>query len=89
MGVQSAIALPPVLAFIMGVPAAPRIAIERTIQAAIEALDLIDGNPDLELNGDELDGTAGEDDFYPHSDWQGSPGCPVADRGGCEERRSY
>ena len=54
------------------------------ITVALDLLDLAEGDSDIEANGDELDGTAGEDDFYPHSNWQGSPGCPVADPGGCE-----
>ena len=80
--IMAPIVLPPVLQYIMGLPAAPREAVERTIQAAIDALDLIDGDPDTERNGDELDGSAGEDDFWPHSNWQGHPGCPIADPGG-------
>ncbi len=40
----------------------------------------MDGDPDLEPNGDELDGTSGEDDFIDHNaSWQGHPGCPVSD----------
>jgi len=80
-----AIALPPVLAFLMGVPVAPRDAVERTIQAAIDALDLIDGDPDLEPDGDELDGNLSEDDFMRHGEpSKGEPGCPVSDPGGIE-----
>ena len=72
------VALPPVLAFILGVPVAPREAVERTIQAAIEALDLMDGDADIEANGDELDGSLGEDDFHRQSPDPGA-GCPVSD----------
>ena len=40
----------------------------------------MDGDPDVELNGDELDGTRGEDDFCDHNaNWLGQPGCPVSD----------
>lgn len=50
------------------------------ITELIDLLDQIDGDPDIEANGDERDGTAAEDDFYPHSlDWFGHPGCPIAD----------
>jgi len=50
------------------------------IEVAIGLLDLADGDPDLEPNGDELDGTGGEDDFV---DYEGNgPGCPVSDPGG-------
>lgn len=50
------------------------------ITVAIDLLDLSDGDNDIEANGDELDGTASEDDFYPHTNngWFG-PGCPIAD----------
>jgi hypothetical protein len=34
---------------------------------------------DLELNGDEKDGVASEDDFWPHSNSLAGPGCPIAD----------
>ena len=52
------------------------------IEVALALLDLADGDPDIEPNGDELDGTAGEDDFYPHSNWLAQPGCPIGDPGG-------
>lgn len=45
----------------------------------IEQLDALDGDLDIEPNGDELDGTAGEDDFYPHRNSTAAPGCPVSD----------
>lgn len=69
------VALPPILAFIMGVPVAPREAVERTIERAIEALDLIDGDPDLE------DATDLEDDFSLTwiAQGQGGPGCQISD----------
>ncbi|WP_208632313.1 hypothetical protein [Rhizorhabdus wittichii] len=73
------IALPPILAFITGVPMAPRQAVEQLIEQAIEALDLLDGDLDVELNGDEVDGINSEDDFWPHSNRQDTPGCPVSD----------
>ena len=53
------------------------------IEVALALLDLADGDPDLEPNGDELDGTAGEDDFYPHSNWLAQPGCPISDPDAC------
>jgi hypothetical protein len=50
----------------------------------IDHLDEMDGDPDLEANGDELDGSLGEDDFCDHNaDWLGHPGCPLSDPGGC------
>lgn len=48
------------------------------IEVAIELLDVIDGDEDVEMNGDELDGTGAEDDFMDHE--PNGPGCPVADR---------
>ena len=49
----------------------------------IDRMDELDGDPDMELVGDELDGTGGEDDFYPHSNWRGMPGCSVSDPDCC------
>ncbi|WP_260598881.1 hypothetical protein [Sphingomonas endolithica] len=40
-------------------------------------MDEIDGDPDFELHGDELDGSMGEDDFHSqNSSWLGYPGDP-------------
>lgn len=48
------------------------------IAIAIDLLDLAEGDPDLEPNGDELDGTGAEDDFLPEhirdDGWPGDPG---------------
>ena len=45
-------------------------------------MDQLDGDNDLELNGDELDGHLGEDEFLYHgANWIGYPGCPIADPG--------
>jgi len=51
------------------------------VAVAIDLLDAADGDPDLELNGDELDGMGAEDDFGVqraplHLE---GPGCPLAD----------
>lgn len=56
--------------------------LEEIAEVAIAQLDVRDGDVDVEVNGDELDGTAGEDDFYPHGNWMAEPGCPVSDPGG-------
>jgi len=61
---------------------AARMHLERLIAVAIDLLDTNDGDSDLEANGDELDGTAGEDDFCEHAAWFGEPGCPLSDPGG-------
>lgn len=52
------------------------------IEALIAELDGRQPDPDLEPNGDELDGINSEDDFWPH--WQSgmAAGCPVSDPGG-------
>lgn len=83
---RGAVQLPPPLAYIMGTPAAPLEAVRNTIQRAIDALDDIDGDPDLEPNGDERDGNLSEDDFCVHRPgmWGGGRGCPIADPGGDE-----
>lgn len=53
--------------------------LESFITVAIELLDVMDGDTDLEPNGDELDGNNAEDDFWPHSNWLDHAGCPVSD----------
>lgn len=52
----------------------------------LDKLDDIDGDPDVEPNGDEQDGNLGEDDFCIHRPgmWGGGPGCPISDPGGDE-----
>lgn len=64
------------------IPTLPRAVLARLVARAIERLDEIDGDPDLEPNGDEEDGSAAEDDFM----YQGGhgPGCDIADPGGCD-----
>ena len=59
-----------------------RAALEDIVSAAIEVMDLMDGDTDLEPNGDELDGSMAEDDFGPqNANWLGYPGCPISDPG--------
>lgn len=63
------------------IPSLPRPLLARLVERAMERLDEIDGDPDVELNGDELDGTCAEDEagaeLYarPFS----GPGCPISD----------
>ena len=67
------------------IPSLPRPMLSRLVTHMIDHLDDLDGDADIEMNGDELDGTLGEDDFHDQSqNWLGYPGCPVADPGGCE-----
>lgn len=64
------------------IPRLSRHDLEALTERLIETLDLLDGDNDLELNGDELDGTGGEDDFCIHganTGQYGGPGCPIAD----------
>ena len=54
--------------------------IEAAVDELIANLDRLDGDLDLEPNGDELDGNASEDDFMRHpAAWDSGPGCPLAD----------
>lgn len=54
-------------------------------ELAINRLDELDGDPDVELNGDETDHDRAEDCFTigPNDHAYGS-GCPIADPGGCQ-----
>ena len=58
--------------------------LEGLAEIVIQRLDELDGDVDIEANGDELDGTAGEDDFCQHSNWRQISGCPISDPCGCE-----
>ena len=86
---EPVITLPPPLAFALGVPAAPRSAVEAVIERMIDALDTIDGDPDFQQDdGDSEDGNASEDEFMEHGCDFG-PGCPVADPGGGNAEDEY
>ena len=64
------------------IPSLPRAELSRLTERLIDRMDELDGDPDIEVNGDELDGTGGEDDFIDHSaNWLGYAGCPVSDPG--------
>lgn len=69
------------------IPSLPRALLARLVERAIECLDELDGDPDVELNGDEADHSGGEDDCDPlHADdIHMGAGCPIADPGemGC------
>lgn len=56
----------------------PRNAVHDMIERLLAWIDEKDGDPDLELDGDELDGNGSEDDFMTHTG-DGRPGCPIAD----------
>lgn len=66
--------------FFAAVQSLPRAELSQLTERMIDRLDEIDGDTDVELNGDEFDGLLGEDDFHDHSaNWIGYPGCPVPD----------
>lgn len=89
----TAIQSPPFAAFTIGpvefalaaMMNASRRQLEAIIAAGIERLDELDGDADLEANGEEADGNGLEDEFgfIPVSD--GGAGCPVADAGELED----
>ena len=59
-----------------------RPALEGFISVALDLLDLADGDADIEPNGDEVDGSMGEDDFCSHAEGGMSGiGCPLSDPG--------
>lgn len=58
-------------------PSLPRAALNRLVERAIDRMDELDGDTDIEANGDELDGQDTEDEFLDRGGW--SPGCPIAD----------
>lgn len=89
--IEPVVQLPPVLAFAIGARFAPRSTVENLIERMVDALDEIDGDPDEEANGDEMDGTASADDPLFPSDQpllattDGLPGDPDdAEPGGDE-----
>ncbi|QQN73623.1 hypothetical protein [Croceicoccus sp. YJ47] len=74
------IKLPPTLSYMLGIDHAPRSVIDSMLQRAIDELDEIDGDPDLE------DATDLEDDFMfsPRVtvSTEHGPGCAISDAGG-------
>lgn len=61
--------------------------LEAFIAAAVDLLDLADGEADIEANGDELDGSTAEDDFYPH--YAPGPGDPTDAEPDDEDETAY
>lgn len=77
-----AIASPGLAQLIAAIPSLSRSALEGLVDRAIEYMDSLDPDPDLEPNGDELDYTGAEDEpFSPAFGLarQHGPGCPIAD----------
>ncbi len=70
------------------IPSLPRPVLERLAQSIIDRLDDMDGDTDVEPNGDEGDYTGSEDDCDPgrcHGIDMGA-GCPIADAGEASNR---
>lgn len=66
------------------IPKLSRHDLEGLTERLIDRLDELDGDIDLETNGDELDGSLGEDDFHRQNEnWRAEPGCPLADPDTC------
>lgn len=65
------------------IPSLPRALLARLVERAIECLDDMDGDPDVEPNGDETDHSGGEDDCDPTCERiRGlGPGCPLSEPG--------
>jgi hypothetical protein len=58
--------------------------LEGFIEVVLSLLDFADGNPDIEPNGDEEDGSGAEDEEGAHTYYASGPGCEIGDPGGCE-----
>ena len=70
------------------IPSLPRPVLERLAQKIIDHLDEVDGDTDVEANGDEGDYTASEDDCDPVRCYgiDMGAGCPIADEGEASNR---
>ncbi|WP_327751675.1 hypothetical protein VVT58_01935 [Sphingobium sp. SJ10-10] len=74
--------VPTLAALLTVIPSLSRPELGRLVQRMIDHMDAMDGDTDLGPNGDELDGSMGEDDFCVHKTYMAGPGCPVSDPGG-------
>lgn len=77
MGVQQQIGTPPMPAVARILARYERPQLEAFLAIAIDLLDTMDPDPDMEAGGDEMDHSSAEDDFVDHN--AGGPGCPLAD----------
>jgi len=76
-------AIPPMPAVARILARYDRRSLEAFLSVAIDLLDTMDGDPDIERNGDENDGSFAEDEYC--ASFFGSfdgPGCPISDPGG-------
>jgi hypothetical protein len=72
----------PLDVILSAIPSFPRPVLARLTARLIDHMDQLDGDPDLEPNGDELDGSLVEDEAGIFlSDYRG-PGCIISDPGG-------
>lgn len=71
----------PIDVLLSAIPSLPRHALDRLVERAIDHMDASDGDPDLELNGDELDSSLNEEDFHSLHVADDYPGCPISDPG--------
>lgn len=70
----------PLALIAQAIPKLSRHDLEALTERLIDYLDEQDGDTDVELNGDEKDGSLGEDDFCPQGDGGSpKPGCPISD----------
>jgi hypothetical protein len=69
----------PLALIAQAIPKLSRNDLEALTERLIDYLDQQDGDADVELNGDEKDGSLGEDDFCPQHTRYGAAGCPVSD----------
>lgn len=70
----------PLALIAQAIPKLSRHDLEDLTERLIDRLDEIDGDIDVEPNGDERDGSLGEDDFnVQHGNWMAQPGCPLSD----------
>lgn len=79
----------PLDVILSAIPGLPRAELGRLVDRAIDRLDQLDPDPDIELNGDELDEAQGEDSFVSSGAFGAKfygPGCPISDSDfDCEE----
>lgn len=76
----SAAAPLPLSLIAQAIPKLTRHDLEALAERLIDHLDEQEPDPDIELNGDELDGSLAEDDFSPqNAGGLPGPGCPLSD----------
>ncbi|WP_313228580.1 hypothetical protein [Sphingobium yanoikuyae] len=75
--------VPTVAAMLTVFPALRRTELERIAHLAIDRMDWIDGDPDLEWSGDEFDtGNSEDEQLTGHALVPVGPGCLISDPGG-------